>query len=215
MKKVDGDTRGMAKLDMKKTLSTCYTAAKDPRLIDVPAVRYLCYQGAGDPNTSTDFRDGIGVLYGLAYTIKFAVKETGRDFTVMPLEAQWWSDDPEERFTGEKKDTWKWKVMIAVPDFVDDRMFEDAQRTLRKKKNAPGLDRANVEEITDGISAQILYIGPYSDEGPSIKALHRWIGEQGYRLRGHHREIYLSDPNKTAPEKLKTIIRHPVEKADG
>ncbi len=201
----------MAKTDLKRSLGACYRARPEVQLVEVPAVTYISYEGHGDPNGSQDFSDAMGVLYGMVYTLKFSLKESGLDFTVMPLEGQWWTDD-EAHFSEASRKEWNWKVMIAVPDYVDDAAFERARAALRRKKDPPGLDKATLETITDGLSAQFLYFGPYSGEAPFIADMHRIVREKGYRLRGHHREIYLNSPQRVPEEKLKTIIRHPVER---
>ncbi len=202
----------MGKVDLKKELLACYSAKKEVRFVEIPAITYVTLQGRGDPTTSREFQDAMAVLYGLVYTAKFMCKETGRDFTVMPLEGQWWTDNP-AAFSKAGRDEWNWNMMIAVPDFMDKKIFEQAVKKLRDKKNPPGLDRARREVVTDGLSAQFLYFGPYSGEAPYIAEMHRFVTENGYRLRGRHREIYMSNPQRVPQEKLKTIIRHPIEKA--
>jgi len=201
----------MNKLDLKKELKAVYTAKKDPTILTVPAIQYVTFAGKGDPNTSELFQSAMGVLYGMAYTLKFMLKDEGKDFTVMPLEGQWWSDDIKD-FSEGNKDQWFWKVMIALPDYVTEKYFLKAQESLQEKKNPPNLAKAKLERLEDGLSVQVMYIGPYSDEGPAIKAMHHYAEEQGYTLRGKHREIYMGNPQRTAPEKLKTILRHPLEK---
>jgi len=200
----------MEKTDMKKTLKDCYSKKKSIYFVEVPSIQYITFSGQGDPNTSELFQDAMQVLYGLAYTIKFAAKEKGKDFTVMPLEGQWWTDPP-EAFSEARKDLWLWKTMIAVPDFISKELFEDSKAALKKKKNPRGLEKAGLETITDGFSAQFLYIGPYSGEAPYIAQLHKHIQEKGYTLRGKHREIYMNSPRQVSEDKLKTIIRHPVQ----
>lgn len=201
----------MAKIDLKKSLSECYTAKGSVKLVEVPPITYICYEGKGDPNTSADFQQAMAVLYGLAYTIKFLCKADGRDFTVMPLEAQWWTDNPAD-YSELKKERWRWKVMIAVPDFVDEEMVSVARTQLEEKKGLPCVDRATLERMSDGLSAQYLHVGSYSEEGTGIAIMHREVEARGYRLRGRHREIYMGNPQRTEPEKLKTIIRQPIEK---
>ena len=200
------------KIDMKKTLKECYTAGKEVSFVEIPAISYIGYEGKGDPNTAPEYQNAMEVLFGTVYTLKFMLKERGMDFAVMPLEGQWWTENPAD-FTEYNKDGWSWKMMVAVPDFIDETLFEEAREKFRRKKDTQGLDKARLEILTDGLSAQFLYLGPYSGEAPFIALMHRTAEEQGYRLRGRHREIYLNSPQRTAPEKLKTIIRQPVEKA--
>lgn len=196
---------------MKKTLKDCYKAKKNVEFVVVPAIRYITYVGKGDPNISLEFQSSMEVLYGLAYTLKFQYKKMNKDFVVMPLEGQWWTDKPEE-FSLDDKGIWNWKAMIAIPDFVTEESFIEAKKVLKEKKNPAGISNVSFEVITDGLSTQFLYIGPYNNEDPYIKEMHSYVKSNGYKLRGKHREIYLSNPQRVSPEKLKTIIRHPVEK---
>ncbi len=201
----------MEKLDMKKSLKKFYQAKSEITFVEVPAIKYICFEGSGDPGTSKDYQDAMGVLFGMAYTIKFRCKSEDRDFVVMPLEGNWWCD-PSKDFATISRDEWLWEVMIALPDYVDEKMFEVARLALEKKKNPVGLDRATLKVYEDGLSTQFLYKGAYSDEAPFIKAMHDYINEQGYVLRDKHREIYLNSPLRVTTDKLKTIIRHPIVK---
>jgi hypothetical protein len=171
--------------------------------------------GAGDPNTAVAYREAVEALYSVAYTLKFAIKrEMGRDFRVMPLEGLWWADDLSDFMSG-RKDAWRWTALIAQPDVVTAGHVDEAVRQLARKKELPALSRLRLEPFTEGLAAQLLYLGPYADEAPAIARLHAFIREQGYEFDGHtqkHHEIYLSDPRRTAPEKLKTIIRQPVRR---
>ena len=121
----------------------------------------------------------------------------------------WWADDMDV-FAMMQRDDWKWRLMILAPKEVSQEMFEEAREELRGKKDPPFLDRARLEEYHEGLSAQVMHIGPYADEEPNMKRLHEYIHGQGHQLRGKHHEIYLSDPNRTAPERMRTIIRQPV-----
>lgn len=201
----------MEKIDMKKTLKECYTGKSSVKFVEVPKIKYITYTGKGNPNTSEEFKSSMEVLYGMAYTMKFQFKKEERDFVVMPLEGQWWTDIPED-FSLDNRDIWNWKVMIALPDYVTDEAFEKSREILKKKKDPIGLEKAKLEEVEDGLSAQFLYKGPYRDEAPYIKEMHEYIESQGYRLRDRHREIYLNSPQRVSEDKLKTIIRHPIEK---
>lgn len=201
----------MEKLDLKRSLKDCYTGKKKVKFVDVPPVNYVTITGKGNPNTSQKYKDAMETLFGMAYTIKFMCKAEGDDFVVMPLEGCWWTD-PIEDFSIKDKDKWLWEVMIALPDYVDKETFELARAQLKKKKNPVSIDNAQLKKLEDGLSAQILYTGPYSDEAPYIEEMHNYIKEEGYQLRGKHREIYLSNPQRVAPEKLRTIIRQPIEK---
>ena len=198
---------------MKKQFKGLYQpSAKEISEVDVPEMSFLAIDGMGDPNTSQDFQDSMMALYGIAYTLKFALKKDVGDFTIMPLEALWWSDDIRS-FTDARKDEWKWTSMIALPDFVTDEHARDAKEQLTAKRGeVPGLDKLRLERITEGLSVQIMYVGPYSDETETIRRMHDYVDEHGYTFGGKHHEIYLSDPRRTAPEKLKTVIRQPVKK---
>ena len=153
----------------------------------------------------------VECLYSLSYTVKFALKKTGvLDYGVLPLEGLWWCDAM-ETFSAEHKEEWKWRVMIMQPDVVTDEAAASAREDVRKKKNLPLLDEVRFELYAEGASAQIMHVGPYATEAPTITALHEFIGSQGRTRRGLHHEIYLGDPRKSAPEKLKTILRQPIQ----
>lgn len=203
----------MAKIDLKKDLRHLYfPSSREPQMVEVPALSYLMVDGEGNPGTSKDFQDAISALYSMAYTMKFRFKKAaeGSDFTVMPLEALWWADDILDFVRG-KKENWKWTCMILVPDFITKTMFNDAKEQVRKK-DLPALDRVRLEQLTEGLCAQMMHIGPYAAEEGSIRRIHEFIKDNGYQLAGKHHEIYISDPNRTAPEKLKTVIRQPARK---
>lgn len=202
----------MAKIDMKKELRDLYTAPKgDPETVDVPPLDYLMIDGVGDPRSSQEFADAVGALYGLAYTLKFKLKKgpLAVDYVVMPLQGLWWADDMDV-FTMMQRDDWQWRVMILAPKEVTQEMFEEAREELRAKKDPPSLDKARLGEYAEGLAAQIMHIGPYAEEEPTIQRLHEYIHEQGHQPRGKHHEVYLSDPNRTAPERMRTILRQPM-----
>jgi hypothetical protein len=134
--------------------------------------------------------------------------ETAIDYTVMPLEGLWWADDMSD-FTKNNRDAWLWTAMIMQPEYVTRSLFEDAKAQVAKKKYLPLLGDIRFAKFHEGKAAQIMHVGPYSEEGPTIKKIHNIISEQGGELSGKHHEIYLSDPRKSAPEKLKTILRQP------
>jgi hypothetical protein len=194
-----------------------YEASRTPELVLVPKLTFLMVDGSGDPNTSPAYRDAIQALYGLSYTLHFALKkELGVDERVGPLEGLWWSDDMAD-FPGERKGDWSWTAMIAQPDAVTPEWFERARADVRRKKGpSAALEHARLETFEERLAAQVLYLGPYSDEGPTIVHLHEFIHELGYTFDGRrekHHEIYLGDPRRSAPEKLRTIIRQPVAAA--
>ncbi|KTB48259.1 GyrI-like domain-containing protein [Dehalogenimonas alkenigignens] len=202
----------MEKIDFKKTLKYLFNAPMEPVFVEVPEMNYLMVDGRGRPDSS-DAACAIGAVYSVAYTIKFMVKNAGLlDFGVLPLEGLWWSDDMAD-FTNGNKDDWQWTYMIMQPSLVNRQMVEKAVAEVRRKKNPAAIGRVKFEALAEGRSAQMMHIGPYADEGPNIAKLHRFISETGYAFDGKkrkHHEIYLSDPARTAPEKMKTIIRQPV-----
>ncbi|RDE14538.1 MAG: hypothetical protein C4K47_04075 [Candidatus Thorarchaeota archaeon] len=167
--------------------------------------------GAGDPNTSKEYQAALEALYGVSFTVKFMLKkEVGADFAVMPLEGQWWTPG-QATIDLSNKSKWQWTSMILQPEPVTKIWIGKAIEELRKKRNPSALSKVRFETFHEGLSVQIMYVGPYAAEGPTIENLHTFAKESAYRLRGKHHEIYLSDPRRTAPEKLKTVIRQPVE----
>lgn len=205
------------KLDLRKELKHLYNPpAKKVVEVDVPPMNFIMLDGSGDPNTSEAYRQAIEALYGLGYTLKFASKKNGVDFTVMASEGLWWMDDMGSQY-GEfnfaaNKNRWKWTMMMMQPDHITQAMFDAAVDELRRKKNPPALDRMRFERFHEGLCAQIMHIGPWSAEKPTIDRLHAYIAERGCEPTGKHHEIYLGDPRRTAPEKLRTVIRQPMRK---
>lgn len=202
----------MPKVDYKKMLKHLYRpSSKEFEVVDVPLMNFLMIDGHGDPNTAQEYKDAVEALYAVAYALKFmSKKEKEIDYVVPPLEGLWWVEDM-ETFTTDDKDAWDWTMMIMQPEWVTHTMFEEALKQVEKKKSQPALHKLRLDTYREGPSAQIMYIGAYAEEGPTIARMHAYIEENGYRLRGKHHEIYLSDPRKTAPEKLRTVIRQPIE----
>lgn len=201
----------MKKLDLKKSLKFLYQpSAKEVVQVEVPPMKYLMIDGQGDPNTSPEYAQAIEALFSVSYTVKFMVKKGALaiDYGVMPLEGLWWADDMSV-FTSNDKARWQWTMMIMQPDFVPDELILEAIRVARKK-DLPALEQLRLERFTEGRCAQILHIGPFSEEGPTIARVHQFIDERSVR-RGKHHEIYLSDIRRAAPEKWRTVIRHPME----
>ncbi len=203
----------MKTIDLKKSLKPYYAAsASKPALIDVPVLNTLMVDGTGDPN-SPAFQEAVGSLYSVAYTLKFAFKkEKAIDYPVMALEGLWCADDL-SAFASGRRDEWKWTIFIVLPDVVTGKDVAEAIAAVKKKAKFPRFPEVRFEKFAEGQAAQVMHIGPYAEEGPTIERLHRFIADQGYRLRGRHHEIYFGDPRRAAPEKLKTIIRQPVEPA--
>ncbi|HHW31596.1 MAG TPA: transcriptional regulator [Clostridiaceae bacterium] len=211
----------MAAFDFKKEYKHLYLPKNEPSIIDVPTMRFIMVDGKGDPNTSASYKEALEVLYGLSYSIKMSkmggVQPEGYfDYVVPPLEGLWWFEE-DKPFDGNvigRKNEFCWIMMIRQPEFVTPEVFEAAKTTLLKKKPEIDTSKARLEDFTEGLCAQIMHIGPYDDEPATVAVLEDFIKSQGYRtemsgLRQHH-EIYLSDPRKTAPDKLKTVIRHPI-----
>lgn len=202
----------MKKVDLKKEFKNLYNpSSKEIEIVKVPMMNFLMIDGIGDPNTSKAYSDSIETLYSVSYSIKFILKkEKEIDYVVMPLEGLWWAEDMSQ-FSTKNKDKWKWTSMIMQPDFVDKKVFEMAFEQVKIKKNLLMLSKIRFQSFNEGLAVQIMYIGPYSAETSTIEKLHKFVKESGHNLRGKHHEIYLSDPRKTAPERIKTIIRQPIE----
>ncbi|HPE69806.1 MAG TPA: GyrI-like domain-containing protein [Thermotogota bacterium] len=205
----------MDKRDLKKEYKQLYGGkAGEMQLLTVPRLPFLMVDGQGDPNLSEWFGQATELLYGLSYTIKFALKKSRElDYVVMPLEGLWWAQHM-DAFSLHEKGNWLWTLMILQPDEVTLADVEDARDVLKKKKKLSDeiAGRVRFEELEEGLCAQVMYLGAYEQEAPTIAKLHAFIQEKGYTLSGKHHEIYLGDPRKTAPEKLKTIIRQPVSR---
>lgn len=202
----------MKKIDCKKELSYLYKAsAKEVVLVDAPPLNYLMIDGEGDPNRSEAYADAVEALFSVAYAAKFLVKkgELAIDYGVMPLEGLWWADDMTQ-FSVDDKSNWKWRMMIMQPEFVTAAIIEEATASMQKKKGLPALSKMRFESMTEGLCAQILHIGPFAEEGPTIERVHEFIDARGAKTGKHH-EIYLSDIRRAAPEKWRTIIRQPLE----
>ncbi|GIM95837.1 GyrI-like domain-containing protein [Paractinoplanes toevensis] len=190
------------KVDFKREIAAYRARAARFEIVDVPDLQYLMIDGHGDPNTGAEFAAATEALYPVAYRLKFASRKIlGRDYVVMPLEGLWWADDMES-FTGDRdKSRWDWTLMIMVPDWIDQAMFADAAEK-------PGV---RLESLSEGSCVQTLHVGSYDDEAPALARMHHeFIPANGLRMTGKHHEIYLSDARKTAPEKLRTILRQPV-----
>ena len=202
----------MEKIDFKKKFKDLYAAsAKKPTIIEVPQMNFLMVDGQGDPNTAQSFQQAIQTLYGMSFTAKFILKEdtSTPDYVVPPLEGLWYTRDIIE-FDLNKKDKWKWTLMIMQPEWFTQDVYQQTREALKKKKNPPALSKLRFETFHEGKSAQITHIGSYDAEPPTIGKLHAFIKELGYELHGKHHEIYLSDPRRCQPENLKTIIRQPI-----
>ncbi len=204
----------MAKIDLKKELRHLYSpSAKAVSVVDVPPLNFLMLDGRGDPNTSPAYAEAVEALYALAYALKFKIKKSkaGVDYAVMPLEGLWWVDDMRQ-FSVKDKEAWKWTMMIVQPEYVTPALCVETSGEVEKKKALPALSKIRFESYHEGQAAQILHIGPYSEEEPTIAKIHAFIIQSGYQLSGKHHEIYLKDPRRSAPDKLQTVIRQPFKK---
>jgi hypothetical protein len=203
----------MTKVDFKKTLKHLYNPPKKFGIVDVPEMQFIMLDGHGDPNTAQEYKDAIETLYAVAFKMKFVSKKTlEKDYTVPPLEGLWWAEDM-ATFTTREKSAWDWTMMIMTPDWITAEIFADAVEQVRKKKNPAALDKVRLERYHEGLSAQIMHVGSYDDEGPVLAKMHSvFIPENGYVENGKHHEVYLSDPRRVAPEKLKTVLRQPIKK---
>lgn len=200
------------KIDFKKELKHLYQpSAKEVVQVDVPTLNYLMIDGHGDPNTTRTHAEAVQALFLTSYAIKFKVKksELGVDYAVMPLEGLWWATDMSAFSSGDRTQ-WQWTMMIMQPSLVDTRFVENVMAELVDKKNIPGLAQLRFEGFHEGLCAQIMHIGPFSQEGPTIQRLHDFI-ENRSCIIGKHHEIYLSDIRRAHPKNWKTIIRQPMQ----
>jgi hypothetical protein len=212
MRKID-----VEKLDLRRQYKYLYSpSAKKVEVVDVPPLQFAMIDGTippeEGPGDSAEFQAAVGALYGLSYTLKFMIKKRADnpiDYPVMALEGLWVAAsgvyDPAAR------DTWLYTVMIMQPDFITPEMFEEARAQLLKKKPGPGPKRLRLETFHEGRCIQVIHIGPYATEPETIAMMDAFASEHGYQMHGRHHEIYLSDPLRTAPEKMKTVLRHPVK----
>jgi hypothetical protein len=201
----------MEKIDFKKHHKNLYqSSSKEVTSIEVPSLNYFMIDGEGDPNTSQSYAEAVEALFTLSYTLKFMIKkgELGIDYGVMPLEGLWWVDDMAS-FSVDNKADWKWTMMIMQPEFITSDLVNRAIAEVARKKKLAALSEVRFETFNEGLCAQLLHIGPFSEEGPSVAKIHAYIESKG-ALSGKHHEIYLSDIRRAAPEKWKTIIRQPM-----
>ncbi len=202
-----------AKLDLKKKFPKLYNpSAKSPVILAIPPMKFFMIDGKGNPNTAQEYKDAVETLYNVSYMLKMKVvkvKSNTRDYTVPPLEGLWYMDDM-NKFKADNKEEWKWTMMIRIPDHVSDSEIAKGLELTKKLKDPPLFDKLRVEDYDEGTVVQILYFGAYSEEHDTIVSLHTYAKEHNYQLRGHHHEIYLSDPRRTKPERLKTVLRQPI-----
>lgn len=205
----------MKSIDLKAQFKHLYNQPTSKiSIVDVPELSFLTIDGQGDPNTSVEYRSALEALYAVAYGLKFSAKKRAKnpvDYPVMPLEGLWWVPDMRE-FDVQKKEKWRWRMMILQPPVIEGKMVEAMKDEVTRKKDLPSVPRLRLSVYHEGLAAQILHIGPYAEEGPTIRRLHEFMDGEGYARDGHHHEIYLGDPRKADPSKLKTIIRQPMRK---
>jgi len=204
----------LTKVDLRKQFKFLYSPSpKRIQLVDVPKMKFLMTDGVGDPN-SRDFQSAIQTLYNLCYTIKFDLKmRRGIDYPVMALEGLWWIGDSAERFDTLQRDKWKWTLMIMQPDFVVADQVRMAAEVAKKKGKS--LENFRLEEFREGLSAQTMHVGPYSTESSDIERIRSFMNENNYVQNGKHHEIYVGDPRRAAPSRLRTIIRQPIKSISG
>ena len=208
----------MEKLDLRKQYKHLYMpSAKEVAVVDVPPFQFAMIDGAIEPGqspgTSPSFQQAMEALYGISYTLKFASKKRAEnpvDYPVMALEGLWWVE--EGPFDIAQPGNWCWTAMIMQPDHISPEMFQDAWVQLGKKKPNPALELLRLETFHEGPCIQIMHIGPYAEEMATIAKMDAFAQEHGYTLHGKHHEIYVGDPRRAAPEKLKTVLRHPIRK---
>lgn len=205
------------KVDFKRTLDSYRAKRGEFRVLDVPELRYLAVDGHGDPNASLEYTAALEALYPVAYKLKFASKrELGRDYVVPPLEGLWWAEDMAAFTASRNKSRWSWTMLLLVPDWLDEAAVAAASAAVGEKNPPARLGDVALRTLTEGRCVQTLHVGSYDDEAPVLARMHdEFMPEQGLTFGGTHHEIYLSDPRRVAPEKLRTILRQPVRSAPG
>jgi hypothetical protein len=205
----------LTKVDLKYDLRPLYAASLTPRFVDVPALPYLMLDGNGDPNTTAGYAVAVKAIYAVAYALKTAVRhaEAGIDFAVMPLEGLWWSAE-KFPYTAAERPNWDWTLLIAQPDFVTPGLLDEVRACAARKSAADAVAAVRLGSLCEGLCAQVMRIGSHAEEASAAGRLHDFIAASGRVPVGRHHEIYLSDPNRTAPQRLKTVIRQPVAALD-
>jgi hypothetical protein len=202
----------MSTLTRPDRIAQLYRATTTPRLVVVPAMSFLAVDGHGDPNSSTAYAAAVQALFAVSYGAKFAIRKAGgEDFKVAPLEGLWWAEDRDAFDVGDKSD-WDWTMMIRQPDVVTDDLVARLAEDVVSRKALPAARSVRLQTFEEGPAAQLLHVGPYATEGPTIARLHAFLHDQGLDFDGHvhkHHEIYLGDPRRSAPERLRTILRQP------
>ncbi len=187
-----------------------YIATDKPAIVDIGPATYLTLTGRGDPGGDA-FKQKIGVLYTVAYTINMKYRFSGRPYTVSALEGLWWGDDDKRDLSDQPKDTWNWKLLLRIPEFVTEEELADAVKQSAAQPKNVAAEKIKRETLTEGRCVQILHVGPYDGEHENIALMLAFAKKKGLIPTGRHHEIYLSDPNQVAPENLRTILRQPVK----
>ena len=208
----------MKKLDLRRMYKHLYQpSARKVEVVEVPEFSFVMLDGKIEkghaPGDSPSFLAAIEALFGISYTLKFQSKLRKKnpiDYSVMVLEALWWVEDG--RFEISKPDNWCWRAMMMQPEHIDAEMFAEAMAELARKKPSPALERLRLERYGEGLCIQTMHLGPYSTEPATVERMHAFAQENGYLIANQHHEIYLGDPRRSAPEKLKTVLRHQAEK---
>lgn len=203
--------KNMNKLDLTKEFKPYYSAAKTPELATMDKGLFVTIAGKGDPNGPV-FTEVTEALYTVAYSIKFGSKQRGFDFTVSKLEGFWWVENHDGNPLEVPRDQWHYELAIRMPDHITRHLFSEAVLSAEKKKKSTFIRQVDLKYIEEGLCVQLMHIGPYSEEPASLKKMDDFMQQQGLHMNGRHHEIYLSDFRKTAPAKLKTILRHPVRR---
>jgi hypothetical protein len=199
----------MAKHDLYKLHKSDYVTPRKPVTVDIKPARYLTITGRGEPGGPT-FQAKLGVLYNVAFTVKMTKKSAGQDYAVCKLEGLWWGNKKTSSFLEEPRDRWNWKLMIRTPDFIQNRDVSEAARNLLAKGRSADVSEVKLESLREGRCVQVLHTGRYDREAITIQYMHKFAAVAGLQLHGLHHEIYLSDPRRVDPLRLKTILRYPV-----
>ena len=204
------------KLDLVRERPVFFHAKASPEVVRLPPAKYLTIDGGGSPD-SAEFQRAIGAMYGMAYTLRAGSKQAGRDYKVSTLEGQWWSDvtgpaNPDALWTA-PRESWRWRLLIMVPDFTTKKEVAAAKQALHLRHGDLAAEHVSLETVKEGLCLQALHIGPYATEPESIGRMRALMEAKGLKPAGLHHEVYLGDPRRTKPEKLKTLLRQPVAKA--
>jgi len=204
------------KVDFKNELRHLYQPKKAFTIVDVPEMQYLMVDGHGDPNVAPEYTDALEALYAAAYKCKFLSKKTlERDYVVPPLEGLWWAEDMDAFTVNRTKSAWDWTMMIMQPEWIDETVYTTALAQVARAKDLAALPKLRLKRYHEGLCVQIMHVGSYDDEAPTLARMHNeWMPAEGYEPAGKHHEIYLGDPRRVAPEKLKTVLRQPIRKVD-